>query len=258
MQNSVSPPDPRSKGHWVQTERKAHEAWADLIRKSPLAAQVMHVLTARVGENNAVVISQKNLARLVKGSERGVRNALQLLSDDNWIEIRQIGGRGTVNAHVINDRVAWSGKRDGIRYSLFSANVIISDDEQPDVTEIDQLSPLRRLPMIGENQLPSGPGLPPPSQPFLDDLAPDLPATGHYNASSIPLEVAQAIRWWHRLPAEKVREWCSLVGDTIEILDDDGLPEERPRPTLEIAVDAYRMNSEVQSYVQDRPHGADK
>lgn len=175
MQNLPDPSDPRSKGHWVQTERKAHEAWADLIRKSPLAAQVMHVLTARVGENNAVVISQKNLARLVKGSERGVRNALQLLCDDNWIEIRQIGGRGTVNAHVINDRVAWSGKRDGIRYSLFSANVIISDDEQPDADEIGKQSPLRRLPMIGENQLPSGPGLPPPRNPSWRILNPRFP-----------------------------------------------------------------------------------
>lgn len=251
MQNSLPPPDHRSKGHWVQTERKAHEAWADLIRKSPLAAQVMHVLTARVGESNAVVISQKNLARLVKGSERGVRNALQLLCGDNWIEIRQIGGRGTVNAHVINDRVAWSGKRDGIRYSLFSANVILSEDEQPDMTEIGKQSPLRRLPMIGENQLPFGPGLPPPSQPFLDDLAPDLPAAGNHQPTSIPPEVAQAIRWWHRLSAEKVREWCDLVGDTVEALDDEGYPEERPRPTLEIAVDAYRMNAEVETYVQD-------
>lgn len=46
-------------GNWVQTERKAHEAWAALIRKSPMAAQVMHYLTSRIGEHNAVVISQK-------------------------------------------------------------------------------------------------------------------------------------------------------------------------------------------------------
>ncbi len=251
MQNSFAPLDPRTKGHWVQTERKAHEAWADLIRKSPLAAQVMHVLTARVGESNAVVISQKNLARLVKGSERGVRNALQLLCDDNWIEIRQIAARGAVNAHVINDRVAWSGKRDGIRYSLFSANVIVSDDEQPDVTEIGKQSPLRRLPMIGESQIPSGPGLPPPSQPFLDNLDPELPATANHHISNIPPEVAQAIHWWHRLPADKVKEWCSLVGDTAEVLDDEGHSEERPRPTIEIAVDAYRMHSEIQTYLQN-------
>lgn len=179
MQDLPYPADRRSKGQWVQTERKAHEAWAALIRKSPLAAQVMHVLTARVGEHNAVVISQKNLARLVQGSERGVRDALRLLCDDSWIEIRQIGGRGTVNAHIINDRVAWTGKRDGIRYSLFSASVIVSDDEQPDADQIGQQKPLRRLPMIGEHQIPHGPGLPPPSEPSLPGFEQDIPAT-HY------------------------------------------------------------------------------
>lgn len=177
MQNAPYPMDKKTKGDWVQTERRAHEAWAALIRKSPLAAQVMHVLTARVGEYNAVVISQKNLARLVQGSERGVRDALRLLTDDNWIEIRQIGGRGTVNAHIINDRVAWSGKREGIRYSLFTANVIVSDDEQPDSDSLGRQPALRRLPMMGERQLPHGDGLPPPSQPFLDDMEPELPSS---------------------------------------------------------------------------------
>lgn len=169
----------RNRGHWVQTERAAHEAWAALIRKSPLAAQIMHVLTAQVGENNAVVMSQKNLARMVQGSERGVRDALRLLTGDNWLQVAQIGGRGTVNAYVLNDRVVWSGKRDGIRHSLFSATVIATDDEQPAGVSIDGLPALRRVPSIfsGERQLPSGDGLPPPSQPFLGGLEPDLPAT---------------------------------------------------------------------------------
>lgn len=171
-------PDKKTRGQWVQTERAAHEAWAALIRKSPLAAQVMHILTSQVEDHNAVVISQKVLAQLVQGSERGIRDALALLRKDNWIETRQIGGRGTVNAYVINDRVAWNGKRDGIRYSLFSARVIVSEEEQPDRQELGQQAPLRQLPGIypGEQQLPSGPGLPPPSQPFFDGLEPDLPA----------------------------------------------------------------------------------
>ena len=171
-------PDRRRRGQWVQTERAAHEAWAALIRRSPLAAQVMHILTSQVGEHNAVVLSQKALAQLVGGSERGVRDALALLQSDNWIETRQIGGRGTVNAYIINDRVAWNGKRDGIRYSLFSARVILSEEEQPDRDQLDQQQPLRQLPGVypGEQQLPSGPGMPPPSQPFFDGMEPDLPA----------------------------------------------------------------------------------
>ncbi len=176
-------PSKKTRNHWVQTERAAHEAWAALIRKSPLAAQVMHILTSRVGEHNAVVISQKTLANLVEGSERGVRDALALLRDDRWIEMRQIGGRGTVNAYVINDRVAWSRPRDGMRYSLFSAMVIVSSEEQPDKESLSQQASLRSVPSLhlGERQFPTGDGLPPPSQPFFDGMEPDLPFTENPN-----------------------------------------------------------------------------
>ena len=169
----------KHRGQWVQTERAAHEAWALLTRKSALAAQIMHLLVARVGEHNAVVISQGALANLTGASRRGVQKALKVLTDDRWIELRQIGERGTINAHVINDRVAWSGKRDGIRYSLFSAVVVLSEDEQPDRNQLGKQEPLRKVPSLyrGEQQLPSGDGLPPPSEPSLPGMEPDLPAS---------------------------------------------------------------------------------
>ena len=168
------------KGTWVQTERAAHEAWAGLMRESPNAAMLMHLLVARVGDQNAVVASQKVLASLMGRHVNTVKNALRTLKDKNWIEVRQIGDRGTVNAYIVNDRIAWTGPRDGIRYSLFSARVLLSDEEQPDRNELDTLEPLRRVPSLfnGESQLPSGAGLPPVSQPFFDGLEPDLPATG--------------------------------------------------------------------------------
>lgn len=170
-----------TQGNWVQTERAAHEAWAALIGKSPKAAQLMHILTSRIGEHNAVIISQKTLSGLMQCSRRSVQRALETLVEDRWLELRQIGENGTVNAHIINDRVAWSGKRDGLRYSLFSAAVIISDAEQPDRDQIGQQEPLRRLPSLFQNerQLPNGDGLPPPSQPFFNGMEPDLPATSH-------------------------------------------------------------------------------
>ncbi|MGR3468888.1 MAG: hypothetical protein ACU0CI_13525 [Shimia sp.] len=173
-------PDTRSRGgNWVQTERAAHEAWGALIAKAPKAAQLMHVLVARVGPHNAVVVSQNTLMALTKTSRRTVQRALAVLVEDRWIEVRQVGQNGTVNAYVINDRVAWTGKRDGIRYSLFSASVVVSDEEQPDRDEIGHQEPLRRVPSIGrgEQQLPTGPGLPPPSEPSFPGMEHDLPAT---------------------------------------------------------------------------------
>lgn len=174
---SLTEKEPR--GQWVQTERKAHEAWAGLMRESPNAAMLMHILVARVGANNAVVTSQKTLATLMGRHINTVKNALRVLKDRNWIEVRQIGDRGTVNAYVINDRIVWTGPRDGIRYSLFSAAVILSDDEQPDREELGKQEALRRVPSLfaGERQLPAGEGLPPISQPFFDGMEPDLPAT---------------------------------------------------------------------------------
>jgi hypothetical protein len=108
-----------------------------------------------------------------------VQNALKVLDRERWLEIRQIGERGTVNAHVINDRVVWSGPRDGLRYSLFSAMVIVSDEEQPDRSELGRQEPLNRVPRLypGEQQLPTGEGLPPPSEPALPGLETELPAT---------------------------------------------------------------------------------
>ena len=135
-------------GQWVQTERAAHEAWAALIAKAPKAAQLMHILTARVGEHNAVVISQKTLRSLMGCSRPTVQRALDVLAQDKWIEIRQIGESGTVNAYVINDRVAWTRNRDGLRYSLFSAAVVVSEEEQRDREELGKLEPLRKVPSL--------------------------------------------------------------------------------------------------------------
>lgn len=171
------PPQKKRLGEWVQTPREAHEAWSGLISKSPLAAKVMHLLTARVAEHNAVVISHGTLAELTGASRRGIQNALKILAADRWLEQRQIGDRGTVNAYVLNDRIVWSGPRDGIRYSIFSAMVVVSDREQPDSATLDRQQPLRGIPALypGERQLPVGEGLPPPSEPALPGFEHDLP-----------------------------------------------------------------------------------
>lgn len=165
-------------GTWVQTERAAHEQWAKLIRSHPRAAELMHVIVGNMERHNALVASIPNLQRLMGCSRNTVIRAVAVLRENNWIEVRQIGAAGTTNAYIVNDRVAWSGARNGIRYSLFSAAVLVSDDEQPDQAELSSQPPLERIPTMypGERQLPTGPGLDPPTQPPLVGLEPDLPA----------------------------------------------------------------------------------
>jgi len=165
-------------GTWVQTEREAHERWAALIDAHPKAAKLMHVIVGNMGRHNALVVSVPNLQKMVGCSRNTVLRAIAVLKERNWIEVRQLGGVGTTNAYIVNDRVAWSGARDGIRYSLFSAAVLVSDDEQPDQAELGAQPPLNRIPALhpGERQLPTGDGLGPPTQPPLVGLEPDLPA----------------------------------------------------------------------------------
>src|SRR3546814_2242583 len=50
---------------WVQTDRASHEAWARLSASNPKAGGLLHLLAARVGDNNAVVVSHKTLAELL-------------------------------------------------------------------------------------------------------------------------------------------------------------------------------------------------
>ena len=132
---------------------------------------------------------------LAGASRRGVQNALSILERDRWIELRQIGDRGTVNAHVLNDRVVWSGARDGLRYSLFSAVVVVSEEEQPDRVELGEQQPLRRVPRLypDEGQLPTGAGLPPPSEPALPGMEPDLPALREPERRSEPTPIGELI-----------------------------------------------------------------
>lgn len=165
-------------GSWVQVERAALERWSILAAENPRAASVMMVLVAQMGRHNAIVVSQSNLARLARCSVRTLQRALDTLRENLWIEVRQIGPNGTSCAYIVNDRIAWSGAREGIRYSLFSAAILTSDDEQPDRDTLDHQEPLERIPAMfrGERQLPTGPGMDPPSQPFIDGLEPDLPA----------------------------------------------------------------------------------
>jgi hypothetical protein len=108
--------------------------------------------------------------------ERTVRRAVADLAAERWIQVVKFGDPGTVAAYIINNRVAFSEKRQNLHLSLFSA-AVVADVEDQDAATLEH-SDLRRIPMLypGEHQLPAGPGEDPPSQPSLDGLEPDLPA----------------------------------------------------------------------------------
>ena len=172
----IGAPATNKPGQWVQTERKAHEAWARLIARKPRAAELLHHLVAQMGAQNAVVIPQKLLAQLMGRSLDTVQRAIRELVAEKWIQVVKLNGTGTVSAYVVNDRVAWGQPREQLRLSVFSATVVASAEDQ-DTASLEHSSMLR-VPSLfpGERQLPAGPGESPPSQPSFPGMEQDLPS----------------------------------------------------------------------------------
>ena len=190
-----------SMGHWVQVERKALELWGDLTARKPRAGQLLLILVGRMGDRNAVAISQKTIAKLMGCSVDTVQRAVRDLAEENYVQVVRMNGPGTVAAYVVNDRVAWGQPRDELRLSVFSATLVADAADQPE-SVINDTRPLKKLPRMlpGERQLPSGDGLPPPSEPTLPGMEPNIPALQ---------ETAD------RQPSEEARSIGSLTGNLL-------------------------------------------
>ena len=193
-QEKLGAPATTKYGQWVQTERKAHEAWASLLTRKPRAGILLHHLVANMGHQNAVVISQKTIAKLMGVTDRTVRTAVSDLVAERWIQVVKLNGPGSVSAYIVNDRVAWGQPRGELALSVFSAAVVADKDDQDPAT-LDSTN-LRRIPVLypGEQQLPAGQGEPPPSQTILDGMEPNLPfieAAHHENSDETLNEIDQ-------------------------------------------------------------------
>jgi hypothetical protein len=164
------------KAGWVQTDKKAHEAWARFTLQKPTASALLHYMCAFMVDQNALVVSQSVLAKRLGVSTRTITTAISDLAGSQWIQVVRIG-KGKECAYVVNDRVAWDKPRDKLNLSLFSASVVADADDQAEL----EGPPLKRIPVLfpGERQLPTGPGEDPPSQPSFDGLEQDLPALTH-------------------------------------------------------------------------------
>ena len=79
------------RGTFVQTDRASHEAWAQLTARKPAASAVLHLLSASIGNQNAVVVSQKTMAKILSVTDRTIRNAISDLEAGNWLQVVRIG-----------------------------------------------------------------------------------------------------------------------------------------------------------------------
>ena len=167
-------------GTWIQTERKAHEEWAQFLtlQGAAAASRVLHLILARMTKGNVYIISQGELAKALGVDVRTVRRGVALLQEHNWITTANVGGaKSGVKAYIVEHRIAWQGPRAGLRTAHLDAQVHLAEAEQEYLDAVDA-APLHRIPAMfaDEQQLPSGEGMAPVSQGFLEGMEPDLPA----------------------------------------------------------------------------------
>lgn len=188
-QKSYPPLTHGTRQTWVQTERSTHELWGHLTVSSPRAAALMHQLAAHMDQSAAVVASYSTLAKISRMSLATVRRAVDDLKAGGWIQVVQIGGKGAANAFIVNSRVGWAAPRDMLHLAAFSARVLVDAEDQDAATLAGP--ELKRLPVLkhGEIQLPTGPGESPPSQPFIDEMEPDLPALHLHDDDALRAEL---------------------------------------------------------------------
>jgi len=159
---------------WVQVDRRALEQWASLSSRNPRASALMHVIVARMSHQNALVCSQKLLAKLMGVSTDTVQRALKVLVEEKWVQVVKLNGPGNVCAYVVNSAVAWGEKRDQMRLSVFHATVLADEDDQDQGTLSHR--ELRQIPVVipPEEAMPYGDGEP-GAQTLLPGFEPTIP-----------------------------------------------------------------------------------
>lgn len=154
--------------NFVQLNRGYLKNWRGLIRKSPLAAEILMFLVEKMGKtSNAVVCSYKTLQELTGYSRTSVANAIATLKDDNWLATVKVGN---ATAYAINERVVWQAARNQRKYAIFSATVVASETEQEPDYHKKATEKLRYIPFVGaeERVMVGNEELPPPDQQDLE------------------------------------------------------------------------------------------
>lgn len=159
----------RSRAIYTQTELATHEAWAHFTLEAPPAAALVHLLCRLAGDDDTVVASQRVLAERLGVSQMTISRALKKAESAKYIEVIRLGATATgACGYRLNSRVHWTKNSSGKDTAAFRAVVLASADDQPAI----DTKPLRRVPVIraGEIPIPTGEGLPPPSQPTLSGV----------------------------------------------------------------------------------------
>lgn len=159
---------------FAQLDLAASEHLAKLNQTSSTAVTLLLAVVSRLGTPGGVVMATRAVLAEIMGdvSQRTVDRALAVLIKHGYVQRIRVG---TAVGLAVNARVAWTGPRgELVQRAAFQATVIAGRGEQDPET----LNPpkMQRVPVLDYDEIPvpTGSGLPPPSQPALKGLEPVL------------------------------------------------------------------------------------
>lgn len=150
---------------WLQLEKKAAKELQNLAIRSPAAMGTLMYMVNHMSRSNALVVSQKAMAKELGISLKSVGNSVKLLAAHHFIETIKVGN---TSVYVVNSRVAWQGER-GARFAAFGADVIAIESEQDGPIDQER-PPLKSVPQLrsGERFLVGNEAMDPPDQGELE------------------------------------------------------------------------------------------
>lgn len=118
---------PFSKFAQISLDDKAYKARIQLIRQSPIAAQIWEFLLAHADKYNAVVCSVNVFVEALGYKKQAVTRALKVLRDMKFVDVKK---SGVTNVYLLNKTLVWKSWGTNYKYAKFADTVIISESEQ--------------------------------------------------------------------------------------------------------------------------------
>lgn len=109
----------------VNKDRYREEAW--LMRKSPIAYQILRFITDNMDHYNALICSYRVIEESLGVSHSTIARAIRLLQERKYL---QVSKSGTTNIYWVNKELYWHSYGTNYARAEFGAKIIISSEEQ--------------------------------------------------------------------------------------------------------------------------------
>lgn len=115
----------------INNEETIYSAEDWLIENSPIAYRILRFLMKNMDKHNAVICSYLVLQEKFGISKETVRKSIKILKDKKYLDVLK---SGSANVYTINKKIAWKSAGKNYKHAKFSANIILSVDEQDEKT----------------------------------------------------------------------------------------------------------------------------